>query len=69
MPTFQHNLLGIGKFCDKDCTVVFKKTATAVTVFAKDGTSLLRKAGENQMVPNYGASLFSLTKFQLPHGH
>jgi hypothetical protein len=40
MPTFQRNLLGIGKFCDKDCTVVFNKTA--VTVFAKDGTFLLQ---------------------------
>jgi hypothetical protein len=40
MPTFQHNLLGIGKFCDKDCTVVFEKTA--VKVLAKDGTSLLQ---------------------------
>jgi hypothetical protein len=40
MPTFQHNLLGIGKFCDKDCTVVFDKSA--VTVFAKDGSSLLQ---------------------------
>jgi hypothetical protein len=40
MPTFQHNLLGIGKFCDKDCTVVFDKAA--VTVFAKDGSSLLQ---------------------------
>jgi len=40
MPTFQHNLLGIGKFCDKDCTVVFDKSA--VTVFAQDGSSLLQ---------------------------
>ena len=39
MPSFQHNLMGIGKLCDNNCKVVFTKTA--VTVFAQDGTSLL----------------------------
>jgi hypothetical protein len=23
MPSFQHNLMGIGKLCDNDCKVVF----------------------------------------------
>jgi hypothetical protein len=32
MPSFQHNLIGIGKLCDNDCKVVFDKMA--VTVFA-----------------------------------
>jgi hypothetical protein len=40
MPSFHHNLLGIGKLCDNDCKVVFDKSA--VTVFAKDGTSILQ---------------------------
>jgi hypothetical protein len=26
MPSFQHNLMGIGKLCDNDCRVVFDKT-------------------------------------------
>jgi hypothetical protein len=40
MPSFQHNLLGIGKLCDNDCKVVFDKTA--VTVFAHNGSMLLK---------------------------
>jgi hypothetical protein len=40
MLSFQHNLLGIGKLCDNDCKVVFDKTA--VTVFAHDGSMLLK---------------------------
>jgi hypothetical protein len=40
MPSFQHNLLGIGKLCDNNCKVVFDKAA--VTVYAQDGTSLLQ---------------------------
>jgi len=40
MPSFQHNLMGIGKLCNNDCKVVFDKTA--VTVFAQDGTTLLK---------------------------
>jgi hypothetical protein len=40
MPSFQHNLLGIGKICNSDCTVVFDKTS--VNVYAPDGTTLLQ---------------------------
>jgi hypothetical protein len=40
MPSFQHNLLGMGKLCDNDCKVVFDKMA--VTVFAQDGSMLLK---------------------------
>jgi len=40
MPSFQHNLLGIGKICDSDCRVVFDKTS--VTILAPDGTTLLQ---------------------------
>jgi hypothetical protein len=45
MPSFQHNLMGIGKLCcDNNCKVVFDKMA--VTVFAHDGSTLL-KVGAN----------------------
>jgi hypothetical protein len=44
MPSFQHNLMGIGKLCDNNCKVVFDKTA--VTVFAQDGSMLLKGWGE-----------------------
>jgi hypothetical protein len=40
MPSFQHNLMGIGKLCDNDCRVVFDKTT--VTVFANNGSILLQ---------------------------
>eukprot|EP00804_Cyclotella_cryptica_P025742 CCRYP_002939-RA/>CCRYP_002939-RA protein AED:0.39 eAED:0.39 QI:0/-1/0/1/-1/1/1/0/222 len=40
MPSFRHNLSGIGKICDSDCQVVFDKTS--VTVFAPNGTTLLQ---------------------------
>eukprot|EP00804_Cyclotella_cryptica_P017724 CCRYP_001164-RA/>CCRYP_001164-RA protein AED:0.37 eAED:0.27 QI:0/0/0/1/0.33/0.25/4/0/1265 len=40
MPSFQHNLMGIGKLCDNDCRVVFDKTT--VTVFANNGSTLLQ---------------------------
>eukprot|EP00804_Cyclotella_cryptica_P029094 CCRYP_005281-RA/>CCRYP_005281-RA protein AED:0.19 eAED:0.20 QI:0/0/0/0.71/0.16/0/7/0/1210 len=40
MPSFQHNLMGIGKLCDNNCRVVFDKTT--VTVFANDGSTLLQ---------------------------
>jgi hypothetical protein len=33
-------LLGIGKLCDSNCKVVFKKTAVAV--FAQDGSTILQ---------------------------
>ena len=53
MPSFKHNLLGIGKFCDNDCKVVFDKAA--VTVFASDGSTLLKGWREQQ-----GAKLWRL---------
>eukprot|EP00804_Cyclotella_cryptica_P006571 CCRYP_021176-RA/>CCRYP_021176-RA protein AED:0.48 eAED:0.43 QI:0/0/0/0.85/0/0/7/0/757 len=40
MPSFQHNLMGIGKLCDNNCRVVFDKTT--VTVFANNGSILLQ---------------------------
>ena len=40
MPNFHHNLIGIGPLCDHVCRILFEKTA--VTVFSKDGTILLR---------------------------
>eukprot|EP00804_Cyclotella_cryptica_P028661 CCRYP_008183-RA/>CCRYP_008183-RA protein AED:0.20 eAED:0.05 QI:0/0/0/0.66/1/1/6/0/1274 len=40
MPSFQHNLMGIGKLCNNNCRVVFDKTT--VTVFANDGSTLLQ---------------------------
>ena len=30
MPGFQHNLLGIGNLCDKDCRVVFTKCSVVI---------------------------------------
>ena len=39
MPGFHHNLLGIGKFCDADCKVLFTKTT--VTIFNTDGIPVL----------------------------
>ena len=41
MPTFQHNLLGIGKLCDHGCKVLFD--SNSVTVFSKDNQSILLK--------------------------
>ena len=46
MPSFQHNLMGIGKLCNNDCRVVFDKTV--VTVFANDGSTLLQGWREQQ---------------------
>jgi hypothetical protein len=46
MPSFQHNLMGIGKLCDNDCRVVFDKTT--VTVLANDGSTLLQGWREQQ---------------------
>jgi hypothetical protein len=61
MPSFQHNLLGIGKLCDNGCKVGFDKAA--VTVYAQDGTSLLQgwrepdgaKLWRFSLLPNQGA--------------
>jgi len=39
MPGFHHNLLGIGKFCDAECKVLFTKTT--VTIFNKDAVPVL----------------------------
>ena len=41
MPTFQHNLLGIGKLCNHGCTVLCD--SNAVTVFSKDNKNILPK--------------------------
>ena len=34
MPSFRHNLLGIGLLCDKDCKVLFTKRS--VIIYDKD---------------------------------
>ena len=39
MPTFKHNLFGVGKLCDNGCRVLFD--ANAVTVFDKHNNSIL----------------------------
>ena len=39
MPTFKHNLFGVGKLCDNGCQVLFD--ANAVTVFDKHNNSIL----------------------------
>ena len=41
MPTYQNNLLGIGKLCDHGCKVLFDRNA--VTVFFKDNKNILLK--------------------------
>ena len=41
MPTFQHNLLGIGKLCDHGCKVLFD--SNAVTAFSKYNKNILIK--------------------------
>ena len=40
MPSFCHNLIGIGQFCDADCTVQFTKQAVLVINLA--GTMILQ---------------------------
>ena len=39
MPGFAHNLVGIGPFCDKDCSVLHTKNS--VTIFDPQGTPIL----------------------------
>ena len=39
MPRFPHALIGIGKFCDANCTVVFNKTTVAI--FNPSGDTIL----------------------------
>ena len=40
MPTFKHNLIVIGKFCDHGCKVLFEQDG--VTITSKDDTILLK---------------------------
>ena len=40
MPSFHHNLMGIGPLCDHDCRVLFERKA--VTVFSQYGNVVLR---------------------------
>ena len=40
MPTFYHNLMGIGTLCHHGCRILFKETA--VTVLSKINTVLLK---------------------------
>ena len=39
MPSFRHNLLGIGVLCDKDCKVIFTKRS--VIIYEKDNKPFL----------------------------
>ena len=39
MPGFQHNLLGIGNMCDKDCRVLFTKRS--VVIYNKNNKPIL----------------------------
>ena len=41
MPTFQHNLLGVGKLCNHGYKVLFDRYA--VTFFSKDNQGILLK--------------------------
>ena len=40
MINFHHNLMGIYKFCDHNCRVLFKKTSA--TVFSQDNAVIIR---------------------------
>ena len=40
MPGFAHNLVGIGGFCDEDCTVTYTKTD--VTIYDPSGVAIVR---------------------------
>ena len=45
MPTFQKNLLGIGKLCNHGCKVLSE--SNAVTVFYKDNQGILLKGWQD----------------------
>ena len=45
MPTFQHNLPGIGKLCDHGCKFLFD--SHAVTIFFKDNQGILIKGWQD----------------------
>ena len=53
MPQLHHNLMGIGPLCDHGCCVLFEETA--VTVFSKNNTVLLK--GHRKQ---FGAKLWRL---------
>ena len=39
MPNFPHTLIGLGRFANQDCTIIF--TQTTVTVYHPDGHPIL----------------------------
>ena len=57
MPNFHHNLMLIGKLCDHNCRILFEKHPSQFFPRINLSSSM---AGENTLVPNSGASLFSL---------
>ena len=57
MPNFRHNLMRIGKLCDHNCRVLFKKTFVIFFPRIILSSSVVDK---NQLVPSSGASLFAL---------
>ena len=73
MPSFQHNLMGIGKLCDNDCKVVFDKTT--VTVLANNGSILLQgwreptgaKLWRFSLIPNQQVAPSTTTQHSAAH--
>ena len=65
MPTFKHNLFGVGKLCDNGCRVLFD--THAVTVFNKQDDSILLQGWRETT----GAKLwrFSLLPEDQPQTH
>ena len=57
MPNFHHNLMGISKFCNRNCRVLFGKTS--ITVFPRITLSS-SVVGDNPLVPSSVAYLFAL---------
>ena len=55
MPRFHHNLLGIGKFCDAECKVLFTKTS--VTIFNKIGEPVITCWRYNNVTKLWNISL------------
>ena len=55
MPTFKHNLLGIGRLCDHGCTFLFD--INAVTIFSKDNKNILLKGWRDSI----GAKLWKFS--------
>jgi hypothetical protein len=64
MPTFHHNLMGIGPLCDQGCRVLFEKKA--VTVFSQEGSVLLSGWREKTGAKLWRFSLLPNGRSKLP---